>query len=325
MSGTPLISVIVPVYKVEAYLDRCVQSIVDQTYTNLEIILVDDGSPDECPRMCDAWAKRDERIRVIHQKNGGLSAARNAGMRASTGDYIAFVDSDDWLSRGFIENLHVVAAGYDCEAVGCLFRVDNQKEQDGLQESTKILRIVDRVTAVGDLIEDRIGQMVWNKLYRRELIADIPFVEGKLHEDEFWSYQVLGRIHRYAEIDYVGYHYFQRPDSIMGKAYALKRLDALEAQAARVTYLQKHLPELADKGQIKLLFSCLYNGQMCLKHLKGAEQRKAFELLEGIFRQWRLTRNQKKTMKLTHVIWFEMANVSLVSACRLRNMLQIGV
>ena len=320
-----LISVIVPVYRVEPYLDRCVQSIVDQTYTNLEIILVDDGSPDECPRMCDAWAKRDGRIRVIHQENGGLSAARNAGMRAATGDYIAFVDSDDWLSRGFIENLHAAADKHDCEAAGCLFRMDNQKAQNGLQESTKILRIVDRVTAVGDLIEDRIGQMVWNKLYRRELIADIPFEEGKLHEDEFWSYQVLGRIHRYAEIDYVGYHYFQRPDSIMGKAYVLNRLDALEAKIDRQIYLQKNLPELDDRGQINLFFTCLYHGQMALKYLQGAQQQKALDRLRETCRAWRLTDAQKRTLKPTHRIWVEMAGCSLVWTCRIRNLLSIGL
>ena len=101
-----LISVIVPVYKVEAYLDRCVQSIVDQTYTNLDIILVDDGSPDRCPQMCDEWAKRDRRIRVIHKENGGLSDARNAGLRMAAGAFVAFVDSDDDVDLQYIEALY---------------------------------------------------------------------------------------------------------------------------------------------------------------------------------------------------------------------------
>ena len=100
-----LISVIVPVYKVEKYLDKCVQSIVDQTYRNLEIILVDDGSPDNCPAMCDAWAEKDDRIRVIHKENGGLSDARNAGMAIATGEYIGFVDSDDWIFDDFVRCL----------------------------------------------------------------------------------------------------------------------------------------------------------------------------------------------------------------------------
>ena len=125
-----LISVIVPVYKVEAYLDRCVQSIVDQTYTNLEIILVDDGSPDRCPQMCDEWAKRDNRIRVIHKENGGLSDARNAGMQAASGTYIAFVDSDDWLELRCIEYLYQTAEKNACEIVGCAFRMtDGTKEE----------------------------------------------------------------------------------------------------------------------------------------------------------------------------------------------------
>ncbi len=100
-----LISVIVPVYKVEAYLNRCVESIVNQSYSNLEIILVDDGSPDRCPEMCDVWSQKDKRIKVIHKENGGLSDARNAGMAIATGTYIGFVDSDDWIDRDFYEKL----------------------------------------------------------------------------------------------------------------------------------------------------------------------------------------------------------------------------
>ena len=101
----PLISVIIPVYNVERYLDECIKSIVNQTYENLEIILVDDGSPDNCPRMCDDWAKKDERIRVIHKENGGLASARNAGMNICTGEYISFVDSDDWMELNAYESL----------------------------------------------------------------------------------------------------------------------------------------------------------------------------------------------------------------------------
>lgn len=320
-----LISVIVPIYKVEAYLDRCVQSIVNQTYTNLEIILVDDGSPDRCPQMCDAWAKRDSRIRVIHKENGGLSDARNAGMRVMRGEYVAFVDSDDWLEKQFIEKMYMTAVEQDCEVVGCAFReLDCEAKGSDIQAS-RLIRVVDRVTAVRDLIDDKIRQVVWNKLYRRNLIADIPFAKGKCHEDDFWSYQVLGCVTKYAEIDYVGYNYFQRPQSIMGEAYSLKRLDGLEARVARQLYLQEKLPELADKGQINLFFTCIYQGQLTLKYLSRADQQTAFSQIEKISRQWLLSDRQKRMLKPTHRVWVQMAQCSLVLACYVRNLLGVGL
>lgn len=117
MTSLPLISVIVPVYKVEPYLDRCVQSIVSQTYDRLEILLIDDGSPDRCPEMCDEWAKRDPRIRVIHKVNGGVSSARNEGLRAATGAWLSFVDSDDWLHPQFFEITLMLAEKYASSVV----------------------------------------------------------------------------------------------------------------------------------------------------------------------------------------------------------------
>lgn len=325
MENLPLISVIVPVYKVEAYLDRCISSIIQQTYTNLEIILVDDGSPDRCPQMCDAWAEKDRRIRVIHKENGGLSDARNAGMQVAAGTYIAFVDSDDWVSNAFVENLYMLARENDCDVVGCAFRMTDHTDCEEMTQDTKKPRIVNRDTAVRDLIDDRIRQVVWNKLYKRELIQNIPFVKGKLHEDEFWSYQVLAQTNRYAEIDAVGYYYFQRTESIMGKSYSLRRLDALEAKEGRQVYLQRYLPAVADHGQINLFFSCMYHGQMALKYLNYKDCQAAFVRLKKVSREWRLLPEQKKTMKVTHRLWVQMAECSLSMTCRVRNLLSIGL
>ena len=320
-----LISVIVPIYKVEVYLDRCVQSIVDQTYTNLEIILVDDGSPDRCPQMCDEWAKKDNRIHVIHKENGGLSDARNAGMCAMRGEYVAFVDSDDWLEKAFIENLYEAAIEQGCDAVGCAFRfTDREGKALDVQES-HLIRVVDRVTAVRDLIDDRIRQVVWNKLYRRDLIEDIPFAKGKCHEDEFWSYQVLGRVTKYAEIDYIGYNYFQRFQSIMGEAYSLKRLDVLEAREQRQAYLCECLPVLVNKGQINLFFTCIYHGQMALKYLSGEKRKTAFVQLKNASRKWKLSDEQKRMLKFTHRIWAQMAEYSLEFTCFVRNRFSVGL
>ena len=118
-----MISVIVPIYNVEKYVNKCVGSIVNQTYTNLEIILVDDGSPDRCPEICDEWAKKDSRIKVIHKKNGGLSDARNAGMKIASGDYIAFVDSDDWIAPEMYERLLMAIKNDNSDIAACAVKM----------------------------------------------------------------------------------------------------------------------------------------------------------------------------------------------------------
>ncbi|MBQ4243839.1 MAG: glycosyltransferase, partial [Clostridia bacterium] len=148
-----LISVIVPVYKTEKYLDRCVNSIVNQTYKNLEIILVDDGSPDRCPELCDRWAEKDNRIKVIHQENGGMSAARNAGLRIAKGDYIGFVDSDDWIDNDMYEYLYILLINNQADYSTINYdikkretdRTENQNECINLLDNNRMFEIFFRV------------------------------------------------------------------------------------------------------------------------------------------------------------------------------------
>lgn len=327
MSGTPLISVIVPVYKVEAYLDRCVQSIVDQTYTNLEIILVDDGSPDRCPQMCDEWEKRDSRIRVIHKENGGLSDARNAGMSVAGGEYISFVDSDDWIEPAFVQVLLNALLEHDCDVAGCLYRKCAENEETDSTSTDYNVQVFDRLMAMSELIDNRlIQQVVWNKLYKRELIEGILFEKGKYYEDEFWSYQMIGRINRFAVTDYSGYNYFQRADSIMGEAYSLKRLDAVEAKVRRQVYLEENMPELAERGRINLLFTCIYHGQMALKWVEYKKECKhIFAILRKIIKGHLAKKSILKQLKLIHRLWIVLASFSLPLTCRIRNVLKVGL
>ena len=182
----PLISIIIPIYKVEAYLDRCVQSVADQTYRNLEIILVDDGSPDRCPDICDSWSEKDSRIRVIHKENGGLSDARNAGIRAATGELIGFVDGDDYISGEMYEILYdrILADGSDIAACGVnMIWEDSGKTRLMTKEGTVVLNHEDAMRACID--ETWLIPPVWNKLYRKELVNDLFFPVGKYHEDVF--------------------------------------------------------------------------------------------------------------------------------------------
>ncbi len=320
------ISVIIPVYKVEPYLDRCVQSIVDQTYKNLEIILVDDGSPDNCPAMCDAWAQRDGRIKVIHKANGGLSDARNAGMATATGEYIAFVDSDDWIAPEMLERLLYTIDQDRSDIAGCTVKMvwDDDTPDELLTVQTNY--VLDRHEAQAALLEEKLlKQPVWYKLYRSGIIKDIPFEKGKYHEDVFWSYQAVGAAERVSVIDYVGYYYTQRSDSIMGEGYSLKRLDAIEAYEKRYKYISEHFPELEPAARISIINACIYHGQMVLKHLPKEAQRQAFSILRTAKERYPLERKQYRNLKPTHRLWLTLSGVSLKTVCRIKNLIGVGL
>lgn len=183
----PLISVIVPIYKVENYLKECVDSILNQLYKNLEIILVDDGSPDSCPEMCDAFALMDERIKVIHKPNGGLSDARNAGLDIAKGAYVAFVDSDDVLHPEFLVLLYKALVNYNADVSFCDF-ISFSNEYCFNQFETNDLQLFKGYQMLEVLFEDRWipkNVVVWNKLYKKELFENVRFPKGKIHEDQY--------------------------------------------------------------------------------------------------------------------------------------------
>lgn len=318
----PLISVIVPVYNVEKYLDRCVQSIVDQTYKNLEIILVDDGSPDNCGTMCDAWAAKDSRIKVIHKKNGGLSDARNAGLAVATGEYIGFIDSDDWIAPQFYEELYNAIVQYGCDLAECKYRAthgDNPAPPQTYPATT-----YSRTDAMqAHLSKKAFHQVVWNKLYRKAIIS-VPFEVGRYHEDEFWTYQIIGNCNSLVHISAHLYYYFQRESSIMGQNYSLKRLDAVVAKSRRFAFVQKHFPSLAQDCSVDLAFTCLYHGQMALRHLCSEDQKKAFSALAIIYKNMDIPKQTFSSQSLTHRLWLRMAKISLPLTCRIRTILNIG-
>lgn len=320
-----LISVIVPVYNVEAYLDKCISSIVNQTYRNLEIILVDDGSPDNCPAICDGWKEKDSRIVVLHKENGGLSDARNSGMGAAHGEFISFIDGDDWIEPRFFEILQHELEAQNADVAAVQYRLCWEGDACERQSAYEHVTVYDRQTAMRLLIQNQIKQVVWNKLYRSAQIRDIPFEKGKVHEDEFWTYQVIGRIERFAAIDYIGYDYFQRAGSIMGAGYSPKRLDAVEAKTRRQAYLTEHMPELAPEGARDLLFTCLYHGQQVCKTLRGAEKKQAMQVLKTTSKGCTLLNRTVKTESKSHKLWFFGARHCFAMTCRIRNAFGVGV
>jgi len=320
---TAKISVIVPVYKVEPYLDKCVSSIVNQTYTNLEIILVDDGSPDSCPTMCDAWAEKDSRIRVIHKPNGGLSDARNAGIVVATGELMAFVDSDDWIASDMYEHLYQRLTEDDSDIAACGVQMVWENKTPSRTLTREGSCVLNQEEAMQAIIEESwLKQPVWYKLYKTALVRDILFPKGKYHEDVFWSYQAVGRAQRVSVSDHIGYYYLQRGGSIMGEGYSLKRLDAVEAKVQRCAYIQERFPALSPLAVKDLWFTCIYQGQLALRALNKAEAEKILTYFENLVETHPF---QMEGCSLKERLWLNMAKSSLTVACRIRNALKIGL
>ena len=189
----PLITIIVPIYRVEQYLDRCVKSLVNQTYTKIEILLVDDGSPDSCPMLCEEWGKRDTRIKVLHKENGGLSDARNYGIVHAKGEYVSFVDSDDYVSTNYIKYLYGLIEKTGADTSCCILKTVTSGDEKFVQVEKEHLRVLTGKEACADLYNGNYAQMVVScgKLYRTSIARKNMYPKGRLHEDEATTYKFL--------------------------------------------------------------------------------------------------------------------------------------
>lgn len=236
----PTISVIVPVYKVEPYIHQCIDSILAQTYTDFELILVDDGSPDNCGMICDEYAKQDDRIRVIHQKNQGLSAARNAGIDIAKGEYLTFIDSDDLVKENYLERLYQLLIEYHAEISVCdMYSFQDGEEISGKTDSDeeKIRLMAGRDACLSIYrMDGRVPVMAWGKLYSAKLFADIRYPVGMIHEDDATTPKLLYRAKRIIISSDKLYNYRARPDGIMGRAFAAKRFDRVKAVQSCVDF-----------------------------------------------------------------------------------------
>lgn len=258
----PLISVIVPIYNVEPYLKRCVGSLLAQTYRNLEIILVDDGSPDGCPAICDDYARNHQNIRVIHQDNAGLSGARNSGINAARGEYLAFVDSDDYVAADFITSLYGLLEHTDCAIAQCRFQYVRGEAFFGDREQDAPDRIYEGKELMAQLYgpeeEATYFVVAWNKLYRRDLFDHIRYPLGRIHEDEATTYKLFDAGQKLIFSRRKLYGYFLGNTGSITAAFSRKRLQWMTANEERIEFFQKHgYAALLPSAYRKLCDACI--------------------------------------------------------------------
>ncbi len=267
-----LISVVVPIYKVEKYLDRCVESIVKQTYKNLEIILVDDGSPDNCPKMCDEWGKKDKRIKVIHKKNGGLSDARNAGLDVMTGEYVTFVDSDDYLELDAITVLKKALEENDADvAIGrpkFVYENDDSSKNIGLIDNSIICYNNEELIKLLMSHTESMLVVAWGRIFKKEIFKNIRFDVGRLHEDEFIAAKLFSKINKAVLVNYCVYNYLQRRLSITSNKNIKNCEDLYDAFNQRFLLINKLYPDLKKENLLSYCFELRSLYMSCYKHYK---------------------------------------------------------
>ena len=256
-----LISLIIPVYKVEKYLEKCIQSVINQTYENLQIILVDDGSPDNCGKICDEYAKKDHRIEVIHKSNGGLSDARNKGLEIAKGEYIGFVDSDDYIEADMYEVLYNLLKQYNADVSICNFytvsqgKISIKNADNGINEYNRI-EILKEI-----LLDKNIQSYAWNKLYKKELFDEIKYPIGKKYEEIGTTFYLLEKCNKVVVTGKSEYYYINRQDSIVNNVTESTITDYIELIIQRYDYIEENIKELSS-----------YNKDYLKRILKTAEK-----------------------------------------------------
>ena len=256
-----LISIIIPVYKVEKYLEKGIQSVINQTYENLQIILVDDGSPDNCGKICDEYAKKDHRIEVIHKSNGGLSDARNKGLEIAKGEYIGFVDSDDYIEADMYEVLYNLLKQYNADVSICNFytvsqgKISIKNADNGINEYNRI-EILKEI-----LLDKNIQSYAWNKLYKKELFDEIKYPIGKKYEDIGTTFYLLEKCNKVVVTGKSEYYYINRQDSIVNNVTESTITDYIELIMQRYDYIEENIKELSS-----------YNKDYLKRILKTAEK-----------------------------------------------------
>lgn len=310
----PRLSIIVPIYNVEKYLSRCIESILNQTFKDFELILVNDGSTDNCKEICEKYKRMDSRIIVANKKNGGLSSARNLGIDISKGDYIGFVDSDDFIDVHMYEILLNTINAYDSDIVICDYYKVNEydiKKYEKMKSNNKDIKVenINNIDVIERIITRDIKIVVaWNKIYKRSLFDNLRYKEGVICEDEFLAHRIFYKCNKVSIINQKLYYYIQRKGSIINSPFSSKDFDKIYAIKDRVDFLnEKKITNLIDKAEKSFMdyfvwnyftgYQRLENIEYELKRLKKEFNSVFYRILDNKF----ISLNEKITLFILYL------------------------
>ena len=278
-----LISVIIPVYNVEQYLEKCIDSIINETYKNLEIILVDDGSTDNSGKLCDLLAKKDSRIVVYHKENGGLSSARNFGIDKANGEFIGFIDSDDYIDNDMYETLHNLIKKDKSDVSMCgLYNIYANRKDSQVKEVKKYLMNAEE--AIQMVLDSKITSVTAvNKLYRKEIFNDLRYDLGKTSEDAFIIVRLLDKCNLISVTNERKYYYYHRANSITKKPFSEKSRDVLDAYNLNYSIVEKKYPKIISSAKRRVLWAYFYVlDLLCVSEDRGKHDELANELIHKL-------------------------------------------
>lgn len=297
-----LISIIVPVYNVEKYVRRCIDSILTQSYKNFELILIDDGSTDMSGKICDTYLQQDERIKVIHQKNGGLSAARNAGIEVATGDYVTFIDSDDYIAQEYLLVLLNGIKKFKADISMCLgmkfFDGETVKCEEWNDNISEVFNSCDALENV--LYHKKLNLYAWGKLYKSSLFEGIRFPENKLFEDVYTTYKLMDKADCILFNPTRLYYYYQRTGSIVNSEFNSKKIQQIMAAEEILEFIDEKYPDIHDAAVSKCFIAATDIYRRIPKQNKYMKER---EYAERVIRDYRkIVVKDVKNKKLTRCI-----------------------
>ena len=308
----PKISVIVPIYQVESYLEDCIQSIINQTYGNLEIILINDGSTDQCPRICDKYQAMDNRVRVIHKENGGISTARNRGLDEATGEYVTYVDGDDTIDENMLTVLYQNMKSYEKCNISCCFFDEVWQTKDIASISQEViskqkLEYLDQIEAIKKtLYQKGTDCCVWGKLYRKEVFDKVRFPEGKIYEDFAVMYQIFEQADHVVFSDYQGYHYLQRDNSIIRTTFSDKKMCLVDFAVENEACIRENYPQLYQAAVSRTVRASFHlylqiPGTKEYKHMRQRVEKVIKERRKVVMGDKEAARGTKAAILLTYV------------------------
>lgn len=250
-----LISIIIPVYKVEEYLEKCVDSVIKQTYDNLEIILVDDGSPDNCGKICDQYSKKDKRVKVIHKENGGLSDARNAGIDISRGEYISFIDSDDYVEIDYIETLYNSIIKSKADLAVCAHKVVYSNGSVIDKATNNYYEYTSKEALKHMLYDQDLDLSAWGKLYKRNLFDNVRYPKGRIFEDAATTYKLIDNAKKVVVYSMSKYFYIIRKKSITTNNFTMKKMDLIKSTDEMCTFIKNKYPDLEQAADRRMMYA----------------------------------------------------------------------